>query len=560
MNRIKRDDWRSRMGKWARELSAFWVVAGVFLAWTGAAMWQLWQVNGGHLTYVVDDAYIHLAMAKTWAIHGVWGVTAEGFVSSTSSPLWTALLAGVCKVFGVWEHWPWVLCIGFAVGCLWLVDRTGRDMQVSAPWRIGTGLAFVWLVPLVSLVATGMEHVMHLFWCLVMARGAAACLRRNRQESVWMLIGGMLATGTRYETLFLVAPLCVALAVEGRWRMGVALGALAWVPVVAYGWISVAHGAHFLPNSLLLKGAMPPTGGSTRAWGNFLTLGWKAWMLQTPQLFSLSMLVLVLCAWSIRKGAWRRAEEHAERELGRRWMVLAGGIWLVATWAHLQFAATGWFYRYEAYLVGLGVTGCGFGAWAWWRSEEERGIGTRTVGCLLVLFLVGPLGIRARAAQQDFLPAGHHIYRQQYQMGRFLAEAYGEEVRVAVNDLGAVSFFTDGKILDLYGLGTREVLEAKRAGHLDSQEISRLLLNKGITVVVVYDAWAAPLLPGWLEPVCKWTVPDGYWKKTVTFYGVGPSRAADLQKKLRAFAPKLPPGVEVVFVNEAGFQRNADLE
>src|SRR4051812_38397661 len=76
---------------------------------------RLLQVTGGRVIYALDDAYIHMAIAKNLALHGVWGVRADSFAAASSSPLWTALLGAVFTTVGVRDAVPLCLNTVFAV-------------------------------------------------------------------------------------------------------------------------------------------------------------------------------------------------------------------------------------------------------------------------------------------------------------------------------------------------------------------------------------------------------------------------------------------------------------
>src|SRR2546426_9784746 len=71
----------------------------LLLLWASMAAMVLASLRrtDGHLVYTLDDAYIHMAIAKHFARDGVWGVTPYAFGSSTSSPLWTALVAAAFR-------------------------------------------------------------------------------------------------------------------------------------------------------------------------------------------------------------------------------------------------------------------------------------------------------------------------------------------------------------------------------------------------------------------------------------------------------------------------------
>ena len=117
---------------------------------------------GGHLVYPMDDTYIHMAMAKNFGLHGVWGVTRYAFSSSTSSPLYTLLLAMVYGISGVHEWTPLILNAVAGLGVLWVADKTLRTAGLRPVARFLGEALLVVAVPLPILAFGGMEHVVHL--------------------------------------------------------------------------------------------------------------------------------------------------------------------------------------------------------------------------------------------------------------------------------------------------------------------------------------------------------------------------------------------------------------
>ena len=71
--------------------------------------------NQGHLVYALDDAYIHMAIAKNLAQSHVWGVTRYGFTPASSSIFWTLLLSLAFYLGGVNPLVPLLLNVTFAI-------------------------------------------------------------------------------------------------------------------------------------------------------------------------------------------------------------------------------------------------------------------------------------------------------------------------------------------------------------------------------------------------------------------------------------------------------------
>ncbi|HJU28293.1 MAG TPA: hypothetical protein VJ718_03935, partial [Candidatus Binataceae bacterium] len=139
--------------------------------------------------------------------------------------------------------------------------------------------------------------------------------------------------------------------------------------------------------------------------------------------------------------------------------LLAWLIYLAALAAQASFALTGGiaFFRYDAYLVAAGIfllASCWCEPWALdfiRRLRASANGGAIRIG-LIALFAIALIP-RAVVANSLIPRASHNIYEQQFQMARFVHHFYRGRT-IALNDIGAVTFASNVKLLDVAGLAT----------------------------------------------------------------------------------------------------------
>ena len=509
------------------------VAALVLVAAVAASLRVSLALADGHLVYPLDDAYIHMAVARNLAEHGVWGVTRHGFTSSTSSLAWPLLLAAAFSVFGAADALPLALNVLAGLACLAVAGAALAPHP--AWWRLGILIALVLVTPLPTLVLAGMEHTLHVCVALALAVLVARVVESDgprRKGALPLALLAALATALRFESLFLCAAAALVLALHRRIALAATVAGAGAIPPLAYAIISIARGWYPLPNSVLLKGARFDL---TTSAGIVDLMGGRSLRLlaQTPHLLALVVVCLALLAFA-----------------GRTARPTLPALVVIASVLHLQFADTGWLYRYEAYLVALGILAVGVCAppvLAAVRSATAEGgrLALVAAACLAGV-LAYPLVERAVRAAVETPRAAKNIYDQQYQMGLFLRRFYPGAV-VAVNDIGAVSYLADVHLLDLYGLASMDVARARRAGTLDHATLTRIAASHGTQVAVVYRSWFSQTLPpDWLE-AGSWRAPEKVVvaDRVVTFYAVDVPGRDRLIEELRAFESAMPRDVAV---------------
>ncbi len=532
-----------------RSLAAAWpllVASGLLLAVTGYFVRQVLAGNAGHWEYPIDDAYGHLAVAKNLVRHGVWTYSApNGFDSGISSLAWPLLLAASFVVTGVNAYATLALNLLSALGLLWYAGRTLRRAGAASGLVFAALLAAVAFTPLPLLVLIGMEHCFHALVSLIFLDLAGRSLAEEDAHFPvpprWALPAtAFVLTLARYEGMFLVGAATVLLACQRKWRLALTVPSVAAAPIVAFGMFSLTQGWPLLPCSVLLKGTRPASLGLA----DLLTYAQRGYVQMTDNphmLFLVLALAVLLVARFVRgAGFWT-------------YPTLLLFLTLAGTVAQLQFAALGWFYRYEAYLVASGCVVVGVALVDLLSGQPFRGWRQPTAwpslaAWALTLGLFGlPFWQRTVESCGTLVPGCRNIYEQQHQMARFLHRYYEGE-GVAANDIGNIAFYADTRLCDLAGLVNQEVMRRLHAQTYDQEAVRRLLARYDVQVIVVYDTWAGIYggqLPEWGVPIGRWTIPDNRVcaSQTVSFYAPRPELAPRLTQALQDFASSLPTEV-----------------
>lgn len=522
-----------------------WTSLVLLAAMLGVVAYVGYTRTGGTLTYALDDAYIHMSLAKNLARHGVMGATPFEFTSASSSPLWTFTLASVFAVFGVHDFIPLTMTVAISVALLVVSDWALRKLEVGAALRF-VGLAWVAVgTPLAPIVFGGMEHPLQILIDVALLTLAAVILTREQpawDRSAWAVVAlAALASAVRYEGLVLVGIVAGLGLLRRRWTLAGAMLAAGAAPVVGYGLYSLANGGYFLPNPVLVKGATSSGVGlllsdAAGYWALFL----ERWTTASP-LYPLVIAtgIVTVAQWARNRTPWLPA-------------TLFAGVVTAVSVVHLAFGDVGWFFRYEAYLVALlGLTLVVQAAWL-----LRAGIPAATAArvALVAALAIGLLGVglclrRASVGIRSTAQAVKNVHDQQYQMAHFLA-ANPHYDSVAIGDLGAVSYYNDDlRILDLEGLAeTGEPLERLGREQLDAREIRELADRNGAQIAIIFPDYFDQ--PGeWVE-VGSLTIENNLvaYGPTVVFLAIRPSAPTQLAEDMREYArTSLPDDVTMRF-------------
>jgi hypothetical protein len=422
--------------------------------------------------FPLDDSWIHFQFARNVAGGHGFSYNPGVPMSGSTAPLWTLLLAGLFKAAGAYPAWAKAAGIAAALGAAWLARRLAVAWTGDMALGLTAALVTAWSSPMVWGALSGMEVTL----AALLVTAALVAHTAGRAAASAALLG--LAVLARPESVLLVPLLWLAgpLTVKRSatmWGFPAAV-LLPWMVfnMRTAGTPLPATAAAKIEGGLvgLLAGARESavTSFLSRPWQ--FEREWIAW------LASVNVLLPVL----LLPGLW-----VLRRRGGRAWALPASilllhplGMALLAPYRGPAFQEG----RYSIQLLPLAVV-VAVSAFVPLVSMARSRPWWGRLACALLL--LGSLASLSAGATR-YAWAVQNIDAMQVGLGRWVEAHTPAGARLALNDVGAITYLGRREVVDVMGLVTPAIIPYRRDGEAG---VLRYLERACPDYLIIFPAW-----------------------------------------------------------------------
>ena len=483
----------------------------------------------GHYIYLIDDAYIHLAMAKNFALHHIWGVTKYEFSSTSSSPLFTYLLSFLIKIFGNNDQIPLYFNVIFGIGTVYFLNQYFSETFNTVRNIILSVLFTLFFSVLHLQVLSGMEHVFHIFLFVL----NIFCLSsfKNKYSVFGFYLSLLLMGLVRFESMFYFVILAFAFTLIKKWKEAILVLLIGFIPITVFCYFNYQHDGYLFPNSVVVKGTKLtldsnlPHQLKSIFLNNFLL---------NISFYKIGFFPIILCLIFILRDCKKKTFNELIKD---NFLLIVISLLMIS---HSMFADLKGNFRYEAYIL-AGFSMALIPKTKGFLENFQHYIKKEKLISSLIIMNVILLIYKCSFAHKMLEKGGKNIYEQQIQSAKFLHTYYNES-KVVANDIGAITYFTDIHLLDIVGLGSKEMIpfnENKKPLDINFENfLTQYTINNKYDIAVIYDRWFQGHVPkNWGKAaVLKIKKPITVSMDEVSVYSVDPDDLPALKENIKKFS------------------------
>ena len=429
------------------------------------------RLVAGAAGFPLDDSWIHLHFARNLAEGAGFAYNPGVPVAGSTAPLWTLLLAAGACVVGASLVMAKTLGIVAAVGATLLLRRAALAWGASRPTALTAAIALCWSGPFVWGALSGMEVTLAALLVTV------AMLALARDRLVPTALAGALATLARPEAIVLLPLLALARRPTAK-RLAVfaAIVIVVLVPFMAFCWATTGTPIPATASAKVEGGLVGRLIGihepARLTWIDrpvAFASEWVVWLARTHPVLPLTLPMIAL--------AWRTS--RALGIVGLILLVHPLAMALLAPYRGPGFQEG----RYSIHLLPVAILIL-CGAWTAVAAHFESHR-SALASTLRVLYLAVALVTLVPAANR-YAWGVQNINAMQVHLGHWVDEHLPRTASLAVNDIGAIAYFSRRPVIDLMGLVTPEIRPYRREGEMG---VLRFITEHCPDAIIIFPTW-----------------------------------------------------------------------
>lgn len=478
---------------------------------------------------MLDDAYIHLAIAKNFALHNIWGVTSHEFSSASSSPIFTYCLSVLICLFGNNDQYPLYLNVAISFFILYFLTKYYSGFLTKSNHIVIAVLFTVFFSVLHLLMLSGMEHSLHVLLIII----NVFCLKNylhERSHAIGFFVSLLIMGLVRFESMFYFAALIFSFLLIKKWKVAALVFLAGFIPIAVFCYFNYQQAGYLFPNSVVVKGTVLDLSSDIISQINEIFLNK---ILFNISFYKVGIFPIAMCAIFIYKDL---KIQTIDEVIKKNFLLIVFSMLLLC---HSLFADLKSGFRYEAYIL----AGLCMGLVPKVRQVFEnfrRYITDEKLMSFLILMNVFLLFYKSAYAHLILINGGKNIYEQQIQSAKFL-NAYYNTSKVVANDIGAITYYTDIQLLDIVGLGSSDMIpfsKGKKEFDDDFEVfIEKFSVDENYELAVIYEDWFDGHIPqSWIK-VATLTITDkiSVYGEEVSIYCINVNELDQLKKNIKSF-------------------------
>ncbi len=437
---------------------------------------QIFSRTSGKNFYLLDDAYIHLAVSEEIA-RGGYGINKDEFSAPSSSIIWPF-------IFAPFAGFKWHIITPLLVNTIliFLIFYLGTQILSQEGYPLELSVVLVWFIFVVVgnsfyLLFSGMEHLLQVLTILIAYKVVRDSIFDGSCSRSLALLSLILAPLVRYEGLAVTVS---SLPFLGNIKLAASIVAVVIVFLGSFSLFLYINGGILLPSSVLAKSVVGIPGKESL----LEAIVFNFYRNMTIKNYGMTMLIILITIVSMVLFL-----PEGERERKRL------GVWGITNLLLFMFfgSMTG-IGRYGVPFLVLGtlvvLNLISYRVTELWYTKRA----------LFVLWLVSimPLFYMNIYYQSKIVDAVEDIYLQHYFMhylSKFLRTG------AVAHDIGYLSYRNDYYILDIVGLANIKALkENRKPQKLPYSWVISEALKKGAHIAFTYPTWVQLPRP-WLPVV-----------------------------------------------------------